>query len=173
MAASGNIVWLGAGLIGLALLAPSLQPRGAAPPADISKKRSAEPAARSDAEPAGNGFASREILRDADGHFYLDAQVNGARVRFLVDTGASIVALTAADAQRAGIALPSERATAQGAGGAVEVMPVTIERLAAGALEARSVPAAVVPELPVSLLGQSFLERVGRVEISGDRMVLR
>ena len=56
---------------------------------------------------AGNGFASREISRAPDGHFYLDAQVNGAQVHFLVDTGASMVALTAADAQRAGIALPS------------------------------------------------------------------
>lgn len=173
MAASGNILWLGAGLLGLALLAPSLTPGGAPGPAATSKKPSAEPAARFAPEPAGNGLARREIFRAADGHFYLDAQVNGARVRFLVDTGASIVALTAGDAQRAGIALPSERATAQGAGGAVEVMPVTIERIAAGPLEARSVPAAVVPQLPVSLLGQSFLERVGRVEISGDRMVLR
>ena len=173
MAASGNILWLGAGLIGLALLAPSLNPGGAPPPADTSKKRSAEPGARFAPGPAGNGFARREIVRAADGHFYLDAQVNGARVTFLVDTGASLVALSAADAQRAGIALPSERATARGVGGEIEVMPVTIERLAAGPLEARSVPAAIVPQLAVSLLGQSFLERVGRVEISGDRMVLR
>jgi len=173
MAASGNILWLGAGLIGLAVLAPSLSPGGAPAPADTSKKRSAEPGARFAPGPAGNGFARREIVRAADGHFYLDAQVNGAQVHFLVDTGASMVALTAADAQRAGIALPSERAVAQGAGGAVEIVPVTIDRIAAGPLEARNIEGAVARDLPISLLGQSFLSRIGNVQISGDRMILR
>lgn len=173
MAASGNILWLGAGLIGLALLTPSL--RSGDKPAAVAamSKPAAGFAAVPARGPAGNGFARREIARAPDGHFYLDAQVNGARVTFLVDTGASLVALSAADAQRAGIALPSERATARGVGGEIEVMPVTIDRLAAGPLEARQVAAAIVPDVPVSLLGQSFLERVGTVEISGDTMVLR
>ena len=91
----------------------------------------------------------------------------------MVDTGASVVALTPADAQRAGIALPSERAKAIGAGGEIEIIPVTIERIALGPLEARSVRGAVAAQLPVSLLGQSFLNRVGSVEIRGDTMVLR
>ena len=162
------------GLIGLALLAPCSSPASRRRRPDAARKPVADArAAVRRRTPAGNGFASREIARSPDGHFYLDAQVNGAQVHFLVDTGASMVALTPADAQRAGIALPSERATARGAGGAVEVMPVTIERIAAGPLEARGVRGAVARELPVSLLGQSFLERVGTVEISGDRMVLR
>jgi aspartyl protease family protein len=174
MSAGSNIVWLGAGLIGFALLAPSLTPGESLPPPD-KRARVEAAGAKSDptASAAGNGIATREIARSADGHFYLDAQVNGAQVHFLVDTGASMVALTPADAQRAGIALPSERATARGAGGAVEVMPVTIDRIAIGPLEARDVAGAVARELPVSLLGQSFLSRVGTVEIRGDRMVLR
>jgi aspartyl protease family protein len=170
MSSGGNIVWLGLGLIGVALMAPSFKSGPPAPhPAEARKPVANGPAAPS----AGNGFASREIMRSPDGHFYLDAQVNGARVHFLVDTGASMVALTAADAQRAGIALPSERATAQGAGGAVEIIPVTIDRVAAGPLEARNVDGAVARDLPVSLLGQSFLSRVGNVQISNDRMILR
>ena len=172
MAASDNILWIGAGLIGLALLSPSRRMNEAPPPPDTEKPAFA-PEGRFAPAPAGNGAARREIVRGPDGHFYLDAQVNGAQVRFLVDTGASMVALTRADAQRAGIALPSERETARGAGGEIEVMPVMIERIAAGPLEARDVRAAIAPELEVSLLGQSFLERVGTVEISGDRMVLR
>ena len=99
--------------------------------------------------------------------------VNGAQIHFLVDTGASMVALTPDDAQRAGIALSNDRVVAQGAGGSVEVTPVTIDRIAAGPLEARDVPGAVARELPISLLGQSFLSRVGNVQISGDRMTLR
>ena len=60
-----------------------------------------------------------------------------------------------------------------GVGGPIEVAPVTIDRIAVGALEARGVQAAVADQLPVSLLGQNFLARVGTVEIRGDTMVLR
>lgn len=175
MSTGGNIVWLGLGLIGFAFLAPSFK----SGPPPVPQAEAKKPAAGtfqpigSAAPSAGNGYASREIPRAPDGHFYLDAQVNGAQVHFLVDTGASMVALTSADAQRAGIVLPSERAVAQGAGGNVEIIPVTIERIAAGPLEARGVEGAVARDLPISLLGQSFLSRVGNVEISGDRMVLR
>ena len=169
MSAGSNLLWLGAVAIGVALVAPNLSSEvpEAAPQGAIRPAMPAPP------PQAGNGYARREILRAADGHFYVDAQVNGASVRFIVDTGASVVALTGADARRAGIALPSERATARGAGGEIEVIPVTIDRLAIGPLEARAVRAAVADQLPVSLLGQSYLERIGSVEIRGDRMVLR
>ena len=174
MSTGGNIVWIGLGLIGFAFVAPTFKSGPPSPPPAEARKPAVDSQAGSVGTPAaGNGFASREIPRAADGHFYLDAQVNGAQVHFLVDTGASMVALTAADAQRAGIALPSERATAQGAGGNVEIIPVTIDRVAAGPLEARNVEGAVARDLPISLLGQSFLSRVGTVQISGDRMTLR
>ncbi len=169
MSAGNTFVWVGLALLGVAMCAPSLPRGGAEAPAVRADKRpSFDPPSQ-----AGNGFASRALERSADGHFYADAMVNGARVRFLVDTGATMVALTAADAQRAGIALPSERARAQGAGGELEVIPVTIERIALGPLEARDVRGAVAEALPVSLLGQSFLAQVGSVEIRGDVMVLR
>jgi len=77
------------------------------------------------------------------------------------------------DAQRAGIQLPSERQMAMGVGGPIEVIPVTLDRVAVGGIEARSVEAAIADETPVSLLGQSYLQRVGSVEIRGDTMVLR
>lgn len=170
MSAGSTLAWAGLGLIGVVLLAPSLQRAEA--PAAVAAEQPGAPAHPVAAQ-AGNGLASRELVRDADGHFYAEAQVNGARIRFMVDTGASVVALTPADAQRAGIALPSERATARGAGGEVEVIPVTIERIALGPIEARDVRGAVAAELPVSLLGQSFMSQIGSVEIRGDTMVLR
>ena len=174
MSSVANIVWLGLGLIGFAFLAPSLK-SGPSTETGVAAKRATSDSGQSPAPSTsiGNGLARREIIRAPDGHFYLDAQVNGAHVHFLVDTGASMVALSTDDAQRAGIALPSERLTAQGAGGAVEVMPVTIERIAVGPLEARGVDGAIAPQLPVSLLGQSFLSRIGTVEIRDDRMTLR
>jgi aspartyl protease family protein len=168
---SGSIMgWAAFALIGVALVAPSLKSGDAAAPATA-----AAVAASAVATPprAGNGLASRELVRGPDGHFYADAQVNGANVRFMVDTGASVVVLTPADAQRAGIPLPPIRVQAMGVGGAIEVIPVTIDRIALGPLETRGVQAAVAEQLPVSLLGQSFLGRVGSVEIRGDRMVLR
>lgn len=125
---------------------------------------------------AGNGVAEIALARAADGHFYAEAQVNGARIRALVDTGASWVVLSRADAQAAGIAFRPGEFTDAGetAGGRIALKRVTIDRLALGPIVAHRVPA-VIPEndIPVSLLGQSFLERVRTVEISGDEMRLR
>jgi aspartyl protease family protein len=178
MASGSNIVLIGVGLIAFAFFGPSLKPFASeSGPAGTQKRADgfvpSEAGKPASATQAGNGLAARELERSPDGHFYADAQVNGAQVHFMIDTGASMVALTPADAQRAGVALPSERSRAMGAGGAIEVMPVVIERVAIGPLEARDVPGAVVPQLGISLLGQSYLERVGSVEIHGDRMVLR
>lgn len=173
MSAGSNILVVGLGLIGMAMLAPSF--KAAPPPPAATSKPAANTVSSNAPEPSpiGNGIAARELIRSPDGHFYADALVNGAQIHFMVDTGASIVALTRADAQRAGISLSGERAQAMGAGGSVEVIPVTIDRIAIGPLEARGVRGAVADQLPVSLLGQSYLEEVGSVEIRGDRMVLR
>ena len=125
-------------------------------------------------EPVGNGFASFAIDRAPDNHFYADAQVNGTTVRFLVDTGATGVVLTATDAQRAGIGGGNFTAVGIGAGGEVQMMPATAQRLALGPLNANNVPVMVAKDkLTISLLGQSYLSRVGTVSISGDRMTLK
>jgi aspartyl protease family protein len=174
MSTGSNFVWIGLGLVGFAFLAPSLRKGDVMTPSDTpAPVAQVADDSKTAGGNAGNGFASRELVRSPDGHFYADAQVNGAQVRFIVDTGASMVALTPADAQRAGIALPTERARARSAGGEVEVIPVTVDRIAIGPLESRGVRGAVVPQLEVSLLGQSFLRQVRTVEIRGDRMVLR
>lgn len=129
---------------------------------------------RIDAETA-TGVAG-EIKRAADAHFYVDAQVNGARIRMMVDTGASSVVLTRADALAAGIPAGAGEFSATGvtAGGAVALKPARIARIAVGTLAVNDVPAMVAESaLPVSLLGQSYLARVRSVEIRGDRMILR
>jgi aspartyl protease family protein len=194
MSTGTNVVLVGFGLVAAAFLAPSF--KSGVMPSDTDKRAGdavgqfaddgGKPGSDGSAGPppdssaglppgssAGNGFASRELVRAGDGHFYADALVNGATIHFMVDTGASMVALTPADAQRAGISLPSERATARSAGGEVTVIPVTVDRIAIGPLEARDVRGAVADQLPISLLGQSFLSQIGSVEIRGDRMVLR
>ncbi|MBA3897626.1 MAG: TIGR02281 family clan AA aspartic protease [Sphingomonadaceae bacterium] len=116
------------------------------------------------------------LNRASDGHFYVDAQVNDQTVRFLVDTGATGVALTGADAERLGMkALPGElEVVARGASGDVTGKFVTIHHIAVDQKEAFDVHGIVIPEgLPVSLLGQNFLAQVSSVSISGDKMTLR
>ncbi|MDQ8755910.1 TIGR02281 family clan AA aspartic protease [Sphingosinicella sp. LHD-64] len=165
---SGNtLFWAGALLIGAVLLLPDGSREAAGPAPEAGGKPPAP------APVAARGFASHELRRGPDGHFYAEADVNGARIRFLVDTGASLVALTAEDARRAGIRPGDARASAMGAGGEIEIAPVTIDRIAVGPIETRGVRGAVVEKLPVSLLGQSFLQEADGVEIAGDRMVLR
>jgi aspartyl protease family protein len=176
MSLGNGLVIAGVSLIGLALLSPSLKHGGGEPDGNRAEApvvdAASGPKRVSSTDPVSS-VAPREFQRGPDGHFYADAQVNGATIRFLVDTGASIVVLTPQDAQRAGIQLGSDRSTAMGVGGPIEVIPVTIDRIAIGGIEGRGVQAAVAEELPVSLLGQSYLSRVGSVEIRGDRMVLR
>ena len=124
----------------------------------------------------GNGYADIAITRSADGHFYADLMVNGAPVHFLVDTGASVVALTRDDAQKVGLQFSEGEftASAQTAGGPVGVKPVTLDRMTLGALEATAVQGAIIERgLSVSLLGQSWLGQVGHVTIEGDVMTLR
>lgn len=115
------------------------------------------------------------LSRDEDGHFYADVTVDGATARMLVDTGATTVALTAEDAQAMGI-FWDERdigPVARGASGMVYGVHVTLDHVELGDLEARNVSAVVVPEgLGISLLGQSFLSQIERVEMESDRMVL-
>ena len=116
------------------------------------------------------------LERAGDGHFYTDAMVNGAPIRFLVDTGASSIARSPEDAQRAGLAFGSGDFTgsAQTAGGLVATKPVMLDRVAIGPLEATQVEGAIVQSgLGISLLGQSWLRRVGTVTINGDVMELR
>ncbi|HYD14101.1 MAG TPA: TIGR02281 family clan AA aspartic protease [Allosphingosinicella sp.] len=176
MSAGNGLVFAGLALIGVGLLSPVLRsgekPAAAGNETDAVANTVSRPGRISSADPVSLP-SPRELRRGPDGHFYADAQVNGATIRFMVDTGASWVVLRAEDAQRAGIQLPAERSLAMGVGGPVEVVPVTLERIAIGGIEARGVQAAVAEELPVSLLGQSYLSRLGSVEIRGDTMVLR
>jgi aspartyl protease family protein len=116
------------------------------------------------------------LPRAPDGHFYAEALVNGAPIRFIVDTGATRVALTRADAQRAGLTFTDAdfTGTAKGAGGDVKIATVQLDRVTLGPHDARQVDAAIVAgDMSVSLLGQSWLKTIGTVSISNNTMVLR
>ena len=118
---------------------------------------------------------SVELQRQPDSHFYADVKINGAPVHMLVDTGASLIALSREDAQSAGLAtsigMPS--VVGEGADGAVHGEWARLDRVELGPLSAQGLDAVVLNAGGQSLLGQEFLSKFKSVEIHGDTMVLR
>jgi aspartyl protease family protein len=118
-----------------------------------------------------------EIARSGNGNFAVTAQVNGARVSMVLDTGASSVVLTQEAAKAAGLPLEvlSYSVTVDTANGRTRAAPVTIDRIAVGGIVERSVPALIAQrgQLRSNLLGMSFLNRLEGWEVRGDRLVLR
>lgn len=115
------------------------------------------------------------VQRSQDGHFHIIAQVNGAVVDFMVDTGASAIVLSPDDARRAGINVDSLRydlrfQTANGIGGGARVV---LRRLSVGTIELENMPA-VVNQAPMdgSLLGMRFLEELTAYHVSGNTLTL-
>jgi len=155
------LVLVTGGAVGLML--PPMD--GAADPPRVVGTAAAA-AGRNTATSQTDAFAEDLVLpRAPDGHFYAE----------LVDTGASVVALTGADAEQLGLTWdPATLApVAQGAGGPVEGVNVTIPEMALGDHVARQVPALIIPDgLSISLLGQSFLATLGQVQMREGEMVL-
>jgi aspartyl protease family protein len=118
-----------------------------------------------------------EVARTSSGDFAISAQINGARVHMVVDTGATSVVLTAEDAKAAGLplALLNYSVNIETANGRTRAAPVTLDRVAMGELEERSVEALVVQpgQLRTSLLGMSFLNRLQNWQVNGDRLMLK
>lgn len=114
---------------------------------------------------------------DSRGHFHNDIQINGQFITALIDTGASIVAMSAEDAKKAGI-VPSKKdytMPVQTANGLAHAARVRIPELRLQSLVVRDVEAAVMPPgaLQTTLLGMSFLKRLGSFEMSGATLVLK
>lgn len=119
---------------------------------------------------------SLTLQKSDGGGFYVMGQVNGAPVRFAIDTGASDIVLSPADAARIGIdpttlkyAAPSETANGVGYGAAF-----VVKTLAVGPIRLTDVPVAInQAPMSTSLLGMSFLRRLDSFEMRGDQLILR
>ena len=116
-----------------------------------------------------------ELERSSNGHFYTHAKVNGELVRFLVDTGATSVALSAEDAARVGFDIdPSSfEIVGEGASGPVRGKSVMIDSVEIEGKLVNDVSGVVLADSDLSLLGQSYLTRMGEVQMSGDYMLLK
>ena len=115
------------------------------------------------------------VRRAPDGHYWLRAEINGHPANFLVDTGATLTAVSNETAAAAGLAprqagLPVRMQTANGA---VAAELTTIDELRFGNVVARGLDAVIAPGLgPTNVIGMNFLSRLASVRLEGDMMIL-
>lgn len=127
------------------------------------------------AEPVAAGEAA-SIAKAADGHFWAEADVDGRRVRFLVDTGASAVALTPEDARRLGLdpASLDYEYSVQTASGQARAAQVKLDSVSIAGARVDDVEAFVIETgLETSLLGMTYLGRLSRFEATRTALILR
>lgn len=160
----------------LAMIAGIMAPRY------LTQMRGGRPApivmsARPDAPSAATPARGRSVVvpRDAYGHFRVDGRVDGRHLQFMIDTGASVVALTAEDAATLGIHPSAHDFTVpvRTANGTVSGAPVELGLVEIGDVTVRNVAALVLPDgaLGENLLGLSFLSRL-HFEYGDGRLVL-
>lgn len=144
------------------------------------EKPGAVAAASDSSEPAhsaSQGGSVVELRAVENGHFQATAEVNGRDIEVMVDTGASLVALTWEDAERAGVFVTDKDFThrVSTANGTARVAPVRLSKVSIGDITVRDVQGVVSERgaLGVTLLGMSFLGRLDRVDMrSGGVLVL-
>lgn len=120
---------------------------------ELDKAVAPGPAAQQD-----TGFS---IARAPDGQFYAPAHAGGQTLRMMIDPGAPQVLLSRIDAERLGLEVKPG------------FTPAALPRLRVGPHEVKQVEVVIAPDLPVSLLGDSFLSRLGGIDVRRDRIFLR
>jgi len=121
-----------------------------------------------------DGSGTIVMTADNQGHFYATGSVNGAAVRFLVDTGATMVSLGASDARRIGLDFNrGQKGMTQTANGQTMVSKVKLDTVRIGDVTLHNVDALIhQTEMPMALLGMSFLNRM-EMQRDGSTMTLR
>jgi aspartyl protease family protein len=146
---------------------------GSAPAQQAEQARNAAPAATPQTT---SNYRTVTVRSDAGGHFRVEGSVDGRRLDFMVDTGATMVALRERDAAKLGIfPRPSDyTARTSTANGVIRVAPVRLSSLEVNGIRVYDVTAAVLPDeaLSTNLLGMSFLGRVRRFEMANGRLVM-
>jgi aspartyl protease family protein len=122
------------------------------------------------------GSRTLSIPRDFRGHFATEGRIDGQRIAFMVDTGASVIALNESSAARFGLRPVPNQYTARvsTANGTIKAARARLDRVEVGGLVVRDVDAMVLPDeaLSENLLGLSFLSKLKRFEYANGTMVL-
>jgi aspartyl protease family protein len=138
--------------------------------------RQPAPAVAAHAEPVRSSPGSVSLRADADGHFRVDASIGSRKVPMLVDTGATVVALSFENGQRLGLVSASDRFDARvtTANGSVGAKRVVLRDVTIGSVRVTDVAAVVLSQgaMDGALLGMSFLGRLRRLETARDKLVM-
>jgi aspartyl protease family protein len=124
--------------------------------------------------PATDGSGRIIMTADAQGHFYTTGNINGTSVRFLVDTGATMISLGASDARRIGLDFNrGQKGMSQTANGQTMVSKIQLDTVRIGDVTLHNVDAVVhQTDMPMALLGMSFLNRM-EMQRDGNTMTLK
>jgi len=167
-----NIMIMAAFLVGLGTIMAEMADKMTASPA-LAKSA---PQKASVETPAPTGGRSLSIPRDGRGHFQTEGRIDGQRIGFMVDTGASVVALNEKSAARFGFR-PNRSdytTTVSTANGTIKAARTRLAMVELGGIVVRDVDAMVLPDeaLSENLLGLSFLSKLKRFEYANGRLVL-
>ena len=170
-----NIMIFAAVMIGLGTFMADVADR-MTPALASSVSHQAVPVAMVASVTASSPGHTLNISQDVRGHFATEGRIEGQRIGFMVDTGASVVALNESSAARFGLR-PSPgdyNATVTTANGTLKAARARIAMIDVGGLVVRDVDAMVLPDeaLSENLLGLSFLKKLKRFEYANDMMVL-
>jgi len=168
-----NIVILAAFMVGLGTLMAQVADKMTPAPALAHPTSQNAAAAETPVQTVGRSLS---IPRDARGHFKTEGRIDGQRLGFMVDTGASVIALNETSAARFGLR-PSPgdyNATVTTANGTIRGAHTRLAMVDIGGLVVRDVDAMVLPDAALSenLLGLSFLSKLKRFEYANGKMVL-
>jgi aspartyl protease family protein len=128
------------------------------------------------AEALGTAVADGETLRvpiGDDGHFWVDATINGHPLRLMVDSGASVTTVSRNFAETAGISTNGRRSVVQTAAGPVSSIQSAADRLVVGSIERTDFPIDVNEHDDTNLLGMNFLRSLGSWRVEGTYLVLQ
>lgn len=128
------------------------------------------------AEALGSSVTDGTTLRipiAEDGHFHVDAMVNGRPVRFMVDSGASVTTISRATAEASGVALDGRRTVVQTAAGPSSTIQSTVGKLQLGSIIREDFPIDVNEHDDMNLLGMNFLSTLTGWRVEGTFLVLQ
>lgn len=161
----------GAAALGLVALRDTMTPRLDATPALAEEAESAGELPKVSA----HQIRTASLRKENDGHYWATAAVNDMPVKFLVDTGASLVALTKRDARRIGIDLDNllRNAEVRTAAGRVKAATTVIDEIVIDGVTVKNVSAVIIEDgLEHSLLGMSFLNRLEGWDVTTNAIII-
>lgn len=167
-------------MVALGLAQQVLRMSSANASAPLQAANASEPAAVAPTStaltPSETAARDAQIVKAADGHYWAEAEVNGRWIHCLIDTGATTVALTRADAERLGLTIDSLTfdQPMNTANGQTQAAHVNLDYVSVAGARVAEVPAVVVKDgLSTSLLGMSYLGKLSRFEATPTSLILR